>query len=77
MLDYGTHQILHKHRERELIAQSQHDALVQVARADRRWRIRLPVGEMVLRVLGYAARRAATGEARQIQPEPCLQGAGE
>jgi len=77
MLDYGTHQILHKHRQRDLIAQSQNDALAQLAQTGRRQRVRMAIGAIVLTVLRHAARRAPTSERLQNQPEPYLQGVSE
>lgn len=75
MLDYNTHHILHKQRQRDLITQSEHDRLVHLARPHRR--LRLPTGATLVRLLRHAAQRAPVQEERQRQPEPCLQGAGE
>ncbi len=70
MLDYGTHQILHKQRQRDLITQSQNDALARIARPERR-RVRLPTGAFILRLLRHAARPTPPPVRRE--PEPCLQ----
>ena len=73
MLDYGTHQILHKQRQRDLIAQSEHDRLVHLARPHRK--LRLPTGAFILRLLRHAARPMPT--LPSVEPEPRLQVAGE
>jgi hypothetical protein len=51
MLDYNTHQILHKQQQRELIAQRERQRLIRLAHPAARRRARLPIGLLVMRLL--------------------------